>query len=355
MVFPNSTAMISSNPSTTAMPNVSFDSHVATAGEALIDMIVEADGRLRPCHGGAVLNMTRALGVQGIPTLYLNPLSRDGFGRSMAGSIAESGVTLAYPEGIHEPTSLAIAELDAEGKASYSFYRDGVADRQVSAPTMNAHCAAAPALKLVATGCLALVPDDQDKYLPWLQAQRAAGRIVVVDANLRPAIVPDMAAYRASVMGALGEAHLIKASDDDLVTLGFDTQPPLAAAKELLAATRAGWLALTLGAKGAMLIDRAGHVWQVTESAPVKVADTVGAGDCFIAGLVAALLERPSVIQAASPDDIALDGTDVEALLARAVASASLCVQRVGCVPPTRDEVAERLRLHPPVVTSLTA
>ena len=70
---------------------------------------------------------------------------------------------------------------------------------------------------------------------------------------------------------------------------------------------------------------------------------------------MAALLERPSVIQAASPDDIALDGTDVEALLARAVASASLCVQRVGCVPPTRDEVAERLRLHPPVVTSLTA
>lgn len=330
-----------------------FDSVVATAGEALIDMIVESDGRLRPCHGGAVLNMTRAIGKQGIPTLYLNPLSRDGFGRSMAKSIADAGVTLAYPDGIHEPTSLAIAELDAEGKASYSFYRDGVADRQVDSATMNAHCSHAPGLKVVATGCLALVPDDAHKYLPWLQAQRAADKLVVVDANLRPAIVPDMNAYKASVMAALGEAHLIKASDDDLVTLGFDSQPPLEAARQLLASTRAKWLALTLGAKGAMLLDRAGHVWQVRESAPVKVADTVGAGDCFIAGMVVALLDRPAVRMATTPEAIELTSDDAAAILSCAVASASICVQRVGCAPPTRQEVAQRLSDHPPIVSSV--
>lgn len=61
---------------------------VATAGEALIDLIEDTEGRLRPCAGGAVYNLTRALGLQGVGTLYLNPLSRDRFGRSLAAGLA---------------------------------------------------------------------------------------------------------------------------------------------------------------------------------------------------------------------------------------------------------------------------
>ncbi len=319
---------------------------VATAGEALIDMIQEADGRLRPCDGGAVYNLTRALGLQGVGTLYLNPLSQDRFGRGLAQGIADAGVTLARPDPVHEPTSLAVVSLDEAGKAGYSFYREGVADRQVDAATLTADCAAAPALRLVATGCLALVAQDSAKYLPWLRAQRAAGRLVVVDANLRPAIVPDMAAYRASVMAALGQAHLVKVSDDDLLTLGFDAADPLEGARELMERLPAQWLALTLGPRGAVMLARAGQGWQAwhaRELAPVVVADTVGAGDCFLAGLVAALLERPAMRQAHDAHEPPLQADDIVALLRRAVASASLCVMQAGCVPPTRTAVLERI------------
>lgn len=316
---------------------------VATAGEALIDLIQEADGRLRPCDGGAVYNLTRALGLQGVGTMYLNPLSQDRFGRGLARAIDAAGVSLAHPEPVHEPTSLAVVSLDEAGKASYSFYREGVADRCVDAASMTAQCAAQPVLKLVVTGCLALVAEDSNKYLPWLQAQRAAGRLVVVDANLRPAIVPDMPAYQASVMAALREADIVKVSDDDLHVLGFTHIDPLAAARELLAQTPARWLALTLGAKGAVFLARDGGAWQAAESQPVTVADTVGAGDCFLAGLLAALLERPAMVTAPTAADLRLDADDVEALLANAIASASLCVQQTGCQPPTRAQVLQRL------------
>jgi len=308
-----------------------------------MDLIQEADGRLRPCNGGAVYNLTRALGLQGVGTLYLNPLSQDRFGRGLAHDIAAAGVTLAHTAPAHQPTSLAIVGVDGAGKASYSFYREGVADRQVSAAEMTAQCTALPALKMVVTGCLALVADDSAKYLPWLQAQRAAGRLVVVDANLRPAIVPDMAAYRASVMAALGEAHLVKVSDDDLAVLGFSHADPLDSARALLARTPARWLALTLGARGAVLLAHDGTVWQARESQPVKVADTVGAGDCFLAGLLAALLDRPSMQAARCADDLSLDNTDAQALLAHAIASASLCVMQTGCVPPSRQQVVQHL------------
>ena len=337
MVFPSSSAPI----------------QVATAGEALIDMITESDGRLRPCAGGAVYNLTRALGLQGVGTLYLNPLSQDRFGRLMADAIHEARVTLARETPVHEPTSLALVGLDDEGKASYSFYRDGVADRQVNAADMTAQCAAQPGLKVAVTGCLALVADDSPKYLPWLQAQRAAGRLVVVDANLRPAIVPDMAAYQASVMAALGQAHIVKVSDDDLVTLGFTTPDPLDAARELLQATSATWLALTLGPKGAVLLHRDGQGWKAAEPTPITVVDTVGAGDCFLAGLLAALLERPAMQNAARADQLVLDSDDVQHILGRAVASASLCVMQTGCVPPSRDQVVERVATLRPMFRSL--
>lgn len=332
MVFPTPDQMQPNTPIT-----------VATAGEALMDLIQEADGRLRPCDGGAVYNLTRALGLQGVGTLYLNPLSQDRFGRGLAHAIAQARVTLANPEPAHEPTSLAVVSLDEAGKASYSFYREGVADRRVDAATMSVQCAAQPALKMVVTGCLALVADDTHKYLPWLQAQRAAGKLVVVDANLRPAIVPDMAAYQASVMAALGEADIVKVSDDDLGILGFTNPDPLVAARELLAKTPARWLALTLGAKGAVILSRDGGAWQAAESQPVQVADTVGAGDSFLAGMLVALLDRPAMRAAKDAVELALDAADVEDLLANAIACASLCVMQTGCVPPTREQVLQRL------------
>ncbi len=316
---------------------------VATAGEALIDLIEEADGRLRPCAGGAVYNLACALGLQGVGTLYLNPLSGDRFGRLLSRGLQDAHVALAHASPVGEPTSLAVVALDAQGKASYSFYRDGVADRRVNASELNAHCQAQPALSIVATGCLALVADDAAKYLPWLQAQRAAGQLVVVDANLRPAIVPDMGAYRASVLAALGEAHIVKVSDDDLQTLGFSQADPVAAARALLAQTPARWLALTLGAQGAVLMERNGDAWHGSESRPVTVADTVGAGDCFLAGLLAALLERPAMTSAADAGALRLDAADMVHILGHAIASASLCVQAVGCVPPSAREVRARV------------
>jgi fructokinase len=174
-----------------------------------------------------------------------------------------------------------------------------------------------------------------------------------VDANLRPAVVPDMDAYRASVMAALQQAHLIKVSDDDLDTLGVDGADTMGKAGTLLASTPAQWLALTLGAGGAVLLARDGRAWHSAESAPVTVIDTVGAGDCFLAGLLVALLQRHALQQRAQADDLRLDATDAQHLLTHAVASASLCVMRTGCTPPSLSEVVARTTASPPLFRSL--
>jgi fructokinase len=317
---------------------------VATAGEALIDFIAHADGRFEPCLGGAVYNLTRALARQDVGTLYLNPLSRDRFGRRLAAMLVQDGVHLALPEPVVQVTSLAVVNVNEQGHPDYAFYREGVADRATTAAALTQACHDLEDLSLVCTGALALSPDDADTYLPWLAAQRQAGRTVVIDANLRPSVMPNLDQYRRHVLTALQYANVIKASDEDLACLDLPGASPLAQAQHVLQNSRASLLALTLGANGAALLTRHGQVFQAHESAPLAVVDTVGAGDCFLAGLVAAMLghQLPSDWGSAQvADDVARH------LLASAIASASLCVMRRGCVPPSRAEVAERLAHTP--------
>lgn len=331
------------------MVQINSSVQVATAGEALIDFIANADGRFEPCLGGAAYNLTRALARQGVPTLYLNPLSRDRFGRRLAQGLLDDGVYLAVPEAVPEVTSLAVVNVNAQGHPDYTFYREGVADRATSASALTQACTPLEKLSLVCTGALALSPDDADIYLPWLAAQRQAGRTVVIDANLRPSVMPDLEKYRRHVLTALTYADVIKASDEDLVCLNLPGGDALTQAKLLMQGTRARVMALTLGGEGAMLLTRQGQVFSARELEPIAVVDTVGAGDCFLAGLVVAMLDHQL-----SPDwgRAQVSEAVARSLLTSAIASASLCVMRRGCVPPTRAEVLARRAQLPHVFSA---
>lgn len=322
------------------MTSLTSKIQVATAGEALIDLIRNDDGLLQPCLGGAVYNLTRALARQGVGTLYLNPLSRDRFGRQLAQGLADDGVRLAVPEPVQQVTSLAVVGVNAQGHPDYSFYREGVADRATTAAALTAACAPITTLSLVCTGALALSPDDASTYLPWLASQREAGRTVVIDANLRPSVMPDLPAYRQHVLAALQYADVIKASDEDLACLELPGATALAQAWHLLSSSQAACLALTRGPEGATLLTRSGQVFHARERQPVAVVDTVGAGDCFLAGLVAALLDNGLAFHWG---DTSVKPTLAQELLSRAVASASLCILERGCVPPTGAQVQARL------------
>jgi fructokinase len=211
-----------------------------------------------------------------------------------------------------------------------------VADRATDAARLTQACQSANGLKIVCTGALALSPDDASTYLPWLVAQRDGGRKVVIDANLRPSVMPDLKRYRAHVLNTLQYADVIKVSDEDLDHLDLPGATPLDKARHLLGQCSAQLLALTLGGSGANLLTRHGEVFSARETAPLVVLDTVGAGDCFLAGLVTAMLEADLPADWGSA---AVDSAQAQGLLQNAVASASICVQRRGCVPPSRAEV----------------
>ena len=272
-------------------------------------------------------------------------------GHRLALGLIEDGVHLAQPESVPEVTSLAMVGLDDQGHPDYAFYREGVADRAVTSHAMNAACEGFPGLAIVCTGCLALAPQDADKYLPWLQAQKAADRWVVVDANMRPSVMPDLAPYRVNVLRALALADLIKASDEDLQELQVPGDGAIDQAHRLMARVPARMMALTLGAEGALLLLKTPQgivMVRGQEAGEVRVVDTVGAGDCFLAGLLSRLI-RQAQDAGCSPANMAedLDTVQMELLLAHALATATINVTRAGCQPPNWAEVQQHLATHP--------
>ncbi len=259
--------------------------------------MVGPDGRGREVPGGSPANVALGLGRLGHPVRFATRIGRDRLGGRLAAHLRGSGVELLPGCADDTPTSTATAVLDARGAATYDFDLAW----ELSAATVAAIGAGAPAH--LHTGSIATaLPPGADTVLAAVEAARQAVT-VSYDPNLRPALLGPPERERARVERLVAASDVVKASDEDLAWL----YPGQDAGK-----VAAGWarqdggpslVVLTLGARGARAWWRGGST-EVTPP-PVKVVDTVGAGDAFTAGLLSGLL-RAGLLGPAGPARAAL-------------------------------------------------
>ena len=309
---------------------------IATLGEALVDMIEQPDGRFQACLGGSVFNSAIGLARQGVPTAYLNPLSTDKFGGRFAALLRASDILAAAGAPSPRPTSLAIVSIDANGAPTYAFHRERVADRDVSAASLVDSFP--PQLALLHTGGLALVPEDGDKLLPALRAAAERGALISIDANLRPLVADDLPRYLDAVRQALKQAHIVKVSDEDLAHLGLDAANPQQVADALFHGSAVQLIAVTRGGQAASLMTRSRRIALPTP-ANLALVDTVGAGDCFQAGLIACLYREGALSSATALQELGQE--TLRSALRHAICAASVNVTRAGCDPATWDETVQ--------------
>ncbi len=101
---------------------------IVVIGEALIDLIQQADGSYQAKPGGAPANVSIALARLGANVSFAGRMSNDKFGQKLHDWLSPEKIDLSLVERTSDPTSLAVASLDDQGKASYSFYLKGTAD-----------------------------------------------------------------------------------------------------------------------------------------------------------------------------------------------------------------------------------
>lgn len=299
---------------------------ILVLGEALMDCIRQPDGSLRALKGGSPYNAARAASLQGAAVGYLNPLSRDAFGVELKQQLIADGVAVCAADSA-KPTSLAVIQL-RDGQPSYGFYREGIADRDYTVAQVVQTLAQRRAA-IVHTGSLLLIPPESDKLLRVLQSAKSLGWILSLDVNLRPSVAADLDAYVAAVHGFIGVCDWLKASDEDLATLGYAThrRGDAAAMAQQLHALGPSRVALTYGAQGAYL--SVAGVSAQADVPQVALVDSVGAGDTFW-GTTLALWSAMDAAQAQA---------EVATTLRHAMQAAAINCSRAGCQPPTRQEV----------------
>ncbi len=308
------------------------ESTVAVLGESIVDLIPTAAGDYRPHVGGSPYNVARALGRQNVPTSYLSPTSSDEFGELLRHQLAEDNVALDPTFQVNKPTSLAVINLDEDGAPSYSLYREGIADRDYQVSDILKRIPAG--LKWFHTGSLAITPAELPKIIEILEQIKSLEILVSVDLNVRPHVVDDHQAYIDGLFSLVPYCDLLKASDEDLRYMGIKDDFPKVA-RTLLDNMDGGLVAITEGAQGALLTNGDSSV--TCKAYPIEhIADSVGAGDCFHAGLLSAL-NREYIGD--KKELMSAQESALRQCLNWASATAAINVTRKGCNPPTTNEI----------------
>ncbi|WP_119300112.1 carbohydrate kinase family protein [Dongia deserti] len=309
---------------------------ILTCGDALFDVFanpssssssIALDARV----GGSPLNVAVALSRLGQSTAFFSKVSTDPFGRRLIAYLESERIDVDLIVRTNAPTTLAIVALDDKGVPTYSFYTSGTADRSLEGPELPARLP--DAVRVVHIGSYTTALEPTASSLEALVSRERARRFISYDPNIRPSIVPDPELWRRRVAALTTQAHLVKASVEDIEFLY-----PGASVESVLAdwlARGAGIAIATMGEVGAMAATKQGVAARVSARA-VKVIDTVGAGDTFQAALLTWLAEHGSL----SPDGLAtLSADDLNALLTFAARAASITCSRRGADMPRRSEL----------------
>ncbi|MEO5320629.1 carbohydrate kinase [Arthrobacter sp. CC3] len=303
---------------------------ITVIGESLVDIISDPrrpqDVRAHP--GGSPLNVAVGAARLGLATNLVTHYAADRYGLMIEGHLLANGVTVV--RGGSAPTSTATATLNPDGAATYAF-DIGWDINGASLPAL----AAVEGSEHVHTGSIAavLAPGDQATLALVKAARRHA--TISYDPNCRPGISPDAAGARAQAELFVAASDVVKASDEDLTWLYPDRTPEESAAAWLELGPAI--VALTRGAEGPVVVSSGARVEMPGEA--ITVADTVGAGDSFMAALICGLAQLDALGAPARSRLRNITTDELRALAGYANRAAAVTCSRPGANPPTSAEL----------------
>lgn len=330
------------------------DDLILVAGEALVDLIplklpdgtdprilelvqASADAVL----GGSPFNTAMGVGRLGAACAFAGRVSTDSLGEAMLARLRASHVSLDFVLRDARPSPLAFVTRGTEQTgARYAFYLgstayDGPAPFPAAWPdrVVHLHIGSFSATE----GPFGVAAFDA--------LGRAAGHATVsYDPNIRPLVIGPPAETAPLVEARVKLATVVKASDEDMVWLYPNTDPRAAAAHWSTLGPRL--VVLTLGGLGAVGFFGGRRVERLAPR--VTVVDTVGAGDSFMAALMAIMGEDGALGRPALHVQEPYTDPQVEGWLSFAIGAAAITCTRKGANPPTRDEMRQAMAASAP-------
>ncbi|MBZ2196588.1 PfkB family carbohydrate kinase [Occultella gossypii] len=305
--------------------------HALVIGEALVDVVHAADGTVSEHPGGSPANVALGLARLGRDAELATWFGDDAHGALIRDHLTGNGVRLVPRSDRAERTSTAVATLDADGAATYTFDLDWrVPEVLLDADMVALH-----------VGSIGATLQPGGAAVAELAAAAREFATVSYDPNARPSIMGTAEQVLPTITALVAGADLVKVSDEDVAWLrpGHD-------AEEVVrdwATSGPAVVVLTRGGEGSFAVTSAG-VEVIIASPRVQVVDTVGAGDSYMGGLIDGLWTAGLLGAARRPALHAIDADTLRAVMAHAAAIAAVTVSRAGANPPTRSELENGAR-----------
>ena len=295
---------------------------IVSCGEALVDLVPD------PVPGGGPMNVAVACARLGVPTAFVGRISTDAHGERIWAFLKSNQVDVRACQRGPEPTARAVVEHTP--RLSFRFEGDATADTLLSSVDMRT---LGPGPHILHGGTLGMFRGRTAETLARL-AERHRG-IVSVDPNVRPRIIDDRARWHHYHNRWLANADIYRASDEDLAWIwpgrsGADCAAELLSGKPSL-------VFITHGRSGATVYTPEGELSEGGEA--VEVSDEIGAGDTFVAAILASVWKLGV---AKAPEGIgSLPLTEWRKVLKLSNAAAAITCSRPGADPPLVSELPQ--------------
>jgi fructokinase len=312
-------------------------------GELLIDFVsLDRDAplatlpRFAGAAGGAPANVAVGLARQGVSAGFVGKVGDDPFGDFLRHTLAGDEVDtqfLAAAPGVR--TTLAFVATRADGRKDICFYRNPGADMMLAPEDVSRDYLSTARLFHFGSVSLSRVP-ARDATLQAARLARELGLLVSFDPNWRPTLWDGYREARHWIWEAMPQADIVHCAEEEWEFItGTDSLE--AGARKILDAGPAQLVVVTCGERGCYY-DTGRHRGHAPGFA-VEVVDPLGAGDAFVAALLARLLEVG--------DPAALSPAQLDEMAAYANAAGAITCTQLGVIPalPRAAAVEEFLRV----------
>ena len=250
---------------------------IACFGEVLFD-VFPTNRKI----GGAPLNVGLRMASLGIDTQIISRIGQDEIGNELLDFVSQNGVsTDSFQIDPNFATGEVLVQLDAKGSASYTINYPVAWDKIEATPEAQKVVTNADALVFGSLVCR-----DNTSYQSLLTLLNSA-KYKIFDVNLRAPF------YTKELLSELmNKADFIKFNDDELYEISAFLGSPFHSLEQnmqfIAEQTNTQHICVTKGSHGAVLMYNDQMFYN--SGYKITVADTVGAGDSFLAGLLTQLL-----------------------------------------------------------------
>lgn len=255
--------------------------NIFTIGETVFDILIKEGEVIAAKSGGAMLNTSVSLGRMNLPVQLITEIGDDEIGRLITNFLSNNNVEINYLNKGNTQTSLAIAFLNEQNDASYSFYRASSEKRSdVTVPLIQ------PDTILLFGSSYAINKEVRPYLKKLLQLAKENKAIIIYDPNFRKAHLHELKTLMPLIEENLAFANIVRGSDEDFKNIAGVKKAE--EAYKFVSRFGKSTLIFTSGGKSVKLLNA--KIQLELKVKAVKTISTIGAGDGFNAGIIAALI-----------------------------------------------------------------